>query len=195
MKDIRKVETNLTSYIKRLTRVRFVLNRMRRGAVQSSDWTVARINRFSASDCLGRLKSISSSVLRDIATIGMRDEAYEESRSGAIDGRSTDRDAAAGSVGLTTNSAPAQSVMNESVNGTSGVGVPPYRLPGMDINPTPSIVHRNNNSVATPLLVDQPRPIAPNRCPQLEYSRDLDIREIADDARNLLVDAINARQV
>ena len=192
MKDIRKVETDLMNYIKRLTRVRFIRNRR---AVQGSGRTFTGINRLPARDCLDRLKNIFSAVLRDIATIGMRDGDDSEYRSRAIEGRSTDGVVAVGSVGLTPNPTPAQPGIDESVNSAPGVGVSPSPLPVMEIDPESSAVYRNNNSVTAPVLVNELRPIDLNRCPQLEYSRDLDIREIADDARNLLVDAINSRQV
>ena len=176
------------NYFKNLGGFRLNRHLRRPGSGLGQRRLVTRRDGVSAHDYLDRLKNIASSVLRDIATIGMRDSAGAET---LIDKPEEYR--------------PYQNVSGDGTSGSAPSAVPIEVFPDelqTEISGTDPLSSSRADTGLEPTRRTDLRfengesaPTNPGSGYALPYSRDIDMREIADEARILLVDAIRSREL
>ena len=181
-------------YFKNLRRFRLIQNLRRPGSGLGQRRLVTRRYGVSAHDYLDRLKNLGSAVLRDIATIGMRDSAGTET---LIDKpeeyRPNQNVSGEGPSGSATSSVPIvvfPDDLHAEISSTDPSS-PSHEDTGLE--PTRRADLRVENGESAPTTIGRAWPTNPASGCALPYSSDIDMREIADEARILLVDAIRSR--
>ena len=184
------------NYLKNLGGFRLNRNLRRPGSGLGQRRLITRRGGVSAHDYLDRLKNLASAVLRDIATIGMKDSAGAET---LIDKPEEYRPYQNVSGERTSGSAPSavpieafSDELQTEISGTDPLS-PSHADTGLD--PTRRTDLRVENGESAPTPIGKAWPTNPGSGCALPYSRDIDMREIADEVRILLVDAIRSREL
>ena len=184
------------NYFKNLGGFRLNRHLRRPGSGLGQRRLVTRRDGVSAHDYLDRLKNLASSVLRDIATIGMRDSAGAETIIDKPEGyRPYQNVSGEGISGSAPSAVPIEVFPDELQTGISGTDPLSSSHADTGLESTRRTDHRFENGESAPTPIGRAWPTNPGSGCALPYSRDIDMREIADEARILLVDAIRSREL
>jgi hypothetical protein len=196
MRNRRKMDMKVISYLKNLGEFRLNRNLRWPGSGLGQHRLITRRDGVSAHDYLDRLKNLASAVLRDIATIGMRDSAGAETHIDKPEEyRPYQNVSGEGTSGSTPSAVPIEVFPDELQTEISGTDLLSPSHADTGLEPTRRADLRVENGESAPTTIGRAWPTNPASGCALPYSSDIDMRKIADEARILLVDAIRSREL